>query len=70
MQTQDTDLPKTIPMLLAASLSGCDADLRATLLNHIILTGGGSLLSGFADRLNGELVRSFGNVSSMFSCAP
>jgi len=68
--TQDTDLPKTIPMLLAASLGGCDADLRATLLNHIILTGGGSLLSGFADRLNGELVRSFGNVKLQAAGSP
>jgi len=60
--TTNQELPKTIPTLISSSLGACDPDLRATLLSHIILTGGGSLLSGFADRLNGELQRAFGNI--------
>ena len=54
-------------MLLNAALSACDADLRMNLLNHVVLTGGGSLLQGFADRLNTELTRQFGNVRVLFA---
>lgn len=54
-------------MLLGSALSACDPDLRVNLLNHVVLTGGGSLLAGFADRLNFELGRQFGNVRSTHS---
>ncbi len=58
--------PKTINQLLATALNACDPDLRATLLNHVVLTGGGSLLSGFADRLNNELIRMFGGGKQVY----
>jgi len=52
--------PKTINMLCEAALSACDPDLRMNLLNHVVLTGGGSLMTGFADRLTHELNGRYG----------
>jgi actin-related protein 4 len=47
---------QTIPEMIRASLSNVDVDLRPTLLQNIVVTGGTSLVSGFTDRLNNELM--------------
>lgn len=46
---------QTIPEMIKASLLAVDVDIRPTLLQHIVVTGGTSLVSGFVDRLNSEL---------------
>jgi len=55
------DPPKTINMLVETALGACDPDLRLNLLNHVVLTGGGSLMAGFADRVAVELNNRYGN---------
>ena len=62
VQASNPNLPKTIPALISSALSACDPDMRQVLLNNIVLTGGGSMLSGFADRLNAELQRNVSHV--------
>ncbi|GBE79268.1 Actin-related protein [Sparassis crispa] len=62
MIATNPNLPKTIPALISASLSACDVDLRQVLMGNVVLTGGGSLFSGFADRLHNELTRNFPHV--------
>ncbi|KAF8897287.1 actin-related protein Arp4p [Infundibulicybe gibba] len=52
-------LPKNIPALITESLRACDPELRQVLMGNVVLTGGGSLFSGFADRLATELTRTF-----------
>ncbi|KAF8232445.1 Actin/actin-like protein [Tricholoma matsutake] len=52
-------LPQPIPTLISESLRACDPELRQVLLGNVVLTGGGSLLSGFGDRLAAELTRTF-----------
>jgi len=47
--------PQTLPELLTNSLRACEPDLRATLFNNVVLTGGGSLMSGMSDRLAYEI---------------
>jgi len=59
---QNPTLPKNIPALLSESLRACDPDLRQVLMGNVVLTGGGSLFSGFADRLETELSRNFPHV--------
>lgn len=49
------NLPPTLPNLLAGSIQACDPDLKSQLLQNVVLTGGGSLLMGFAERLNNEM---------------
>ncbi|KAF8639990.1 hypothetical protein AX17_001236 [Amanita inopinata Kibby_2008] len=56
------NLPKTIPALITESLRACDPELRQVLMGNVVLTGGGSLFPGFADRLHSELARSFQHV--------
>ncbi|KAM5535668.1 hypothetical protein V8D89_010655 [Ganoderma adspersum] len=56
------NLPKTIPSLIVASIQQCDNDLRQVLLGNVVLTGGGSLFAGFADRLAAEMGRHFQHV--------
>ncbi|GJE84617.1 actin-related protein [Phanerochaete sordida] len=56
------NLPKTIPALISSALTACDPDIRQVLLGNIVLTGGGSMLSGFADRLSAELQRNVSHV--------
>ncbi|PCH41406.1 brg1-associated factor b [Wolfiporia cocos MD-104 SS10] len=51
------NLPKPIPNLISSSLNACDMEIRQVLLGNIVLTGGGSLFAGFADRLQAELSR-------------
>jgi len=53
------NLPKTIPALVSSSLSACETEIRGLLMSNVVLTGGGSLFSGFADRLQNELARNF-----------
>ncbi|TFK43153.1 actin family [Crucibulum laeve] len=55
----NANLPKTIPALITESLRACDPELRQVLMGNVVLTGGGSLFSGFADRLSTELMRTF-----------
>ena len=53
---------KGIMELIYDSVIACDADTRQTVLQTTILTGGGSLMTGLNDRLNGELLKRFGSV--------
>ena len=46
---------QTIPEMVRASISAVDMDLRAALLQNIVVTGGTTLVNGFTDRLNNEL---------------
>ncbi|KIM64500.1 hypothetical protein SCLCIDRAFT_633828 [Scleroderma citrinum Foug A] len=59
---QNPNLPKNVPALLSESLRACDPDLRQVLMGNVVLTGGGSLFAGFADRLDNELSRNFTHV--------
>lgn len=63
-QASNPNLPKTIPNLIMSSISQCDLDLRQVLIGNVVLTGGGSLFSGFADRLSLEMSRHFQHVSA------
>lgn len=47
---------QTIPALIKACLDGVDVDLRPNLLANVVVTGSTSLLNGFNDRLNNELM--------------
>lgn len=47
---------QTIPELIKACINAVDVDLRPALLGQIVVTGGTSLLNGFNDRLNNELM--------------
>jgi actin-related protein 4 len=47
---------QTIPEMVRASLLGVDMDLRPVLLQNIVVTGGSTLVNGFTDRLNNELM--------------
>ncbi|KAI0020761.1 Actin/actin-like protein [Xylariomycetidae sp. FL0641] len=46
----------TIPELIKACLGAVDVDLRPNLLSNVVVTGGASLVNGFNDRLNNELM--------------
>jgi actin-related protein 4 len=46
---------QTIPEMVKNSISSVDMDLRAALLQNIVVTGGNTLINGFTDRLNSEL---------------
>ncbi|KAJ5668784.1 Actin-related protein 4 [Penicillium macrosclerotiorum] len=50
---------QTLPELIKASLSGVDVDIRPHLLANVVVTGASSLLYGFTDRLNHELMQLF-----------
>ncbi|KAL7620684.1 NuA4 histone acetyltransferase subunit [Parahypoxylon ruwenzoriense] len=47
---------QTIPELIKAAINAVDVDVRPNLLGNIVVTGGTSLLNGFNDRLNNELM--------------
>ncbi|KAI4129565.1 MAG: hypothetical protein LQ347_003732, partial [Umbilicaria vellea] len=47
---------QTLPALIQSSLSQVDVDIRPHLLSNVVVTGGSSLLYGFTDRLNHELM--------------
>jgi len=59
LQASNPNLPKTIPALITEALRACDPELRQVLVSNVVLTGGGSLFSGFVDRLANELGRTF-----------
>jgi actin len=42
----------------------CDADLRKDLCSAVVLAGGTSMLPGFADRINHELLKKFAGDAS------
>ncbi|KAH7375008.1 actin family [Plectosphaerella cucumerina] len=50
---------QTIPELIRSCLNAVDVDLRPNLLGNIVVTGSTSLLNGFNDRLNNELMTMF-----------
>lgn len=62
MKATNPNLPKNIPALITEALRACDPELRQVLMGNVVLTGGGSLFTGFADRLSTELTRSFPHV--------
>ncbi|EIW82242.1 brg1-associated factor b [Coniophora puteana RWD-64-598 SS2] len=62
MAASNPNMPKNIPNLLSESLRACDRDLRQVLLGNVVLTGGGSLFGGFAERLEAELSRQFTHI--------
>jgi actin-related protein 4 len=47
---------QTIPEMVRASISAVDMDLRPHLLQNVVVTGGTTLINGFTDRLNSELM--------------
>ena len=50
---------QTIPEMVKASVNAVDMDLRAHLLQNIVVTGGSTLVNGFTDRLNHEIMIMF-----------
>lgn len=50
---------QTVPELIKAALNGVDVDVRPHLLANVVVTGASSLLYGFTDRLNQELMQSY-----------
>ncbi|TRM68368.1 actin family [Schizophyllum amplum] len=48
-------VPKALMDMLSAALKACDPELRQVLMSNVVVTGGGSLLSGFTERLAHEL---------------
>lgn len=54
---QNRDQPKNIMALVQDALRTCDPELRGVLASNVVLTGGGSLVTGVLDRLNVELPR-------------
>ncbi|KIY65436.1 actin-like protein Arp4p [Cylindrobasidium torrendii FP15055 ss-10] len=61
-QQQVPQTARSLTALLSDSLRSYDVELRQVLVGNVVLTGGGSLLPGFADRLNTELSRTFQHV--------
>lgn len=57
--TGNPNQPKVIPHLVTEALRACDPELRQVLVSNIVLTGGGSLFSGLADRLSVEMSRAY-----------
>lgn len=49
-----TQLPLTLPGMIQVSLGQCHAEVRRDLCNHILVTGGASLLNGLTTRLKWE----------------
>lgn len=50
---------QTIPEMIKASLNAVDVDIRPHLLQNVVVTGASSLIFGFNDRLNQELMQMF-----------
>ena len=53
--SDDNNSNVTIKSLIHSSVAKCDVDLRNLLYGNVVITGGGSMLPGFADRLYHEL---------------
>ncbi|KAK9450774.1 actin family [Limtongia smithiae] len=54
----DTNL-QGIAELITSSVAACDVDPRSTLVNNVVLIGGSTLLQGFTERVNSEMIASF-----------
>jgi actin-related protein len=39
------------------SITNCDSDLMINMYNNIVLTGGSTLMPGFRDRFEDEIIR-------------
>lgn len=50
---------QTVTELIKSALNGVDVDIRPHLLANVVVTGASSLLYGFTDRLNQELMQTF-----------
>lgn len=50
---------QTLPEVIKASLAGVDVDIRPHLLSNVVVTGASSLVYGFTERLNHELMTLF-----------
>lgn len=46
-----------LPMLIASAISKCDVDVRRTLLQNVLMIGGGSLMDGLSARVVGDLAK-------------
>uniref|UniRef100_A0A914XRE9 Uncharacterized protein n=1 Tax=Plectus sambesii TaxID=2011161 RepID=A0A914XRE9_9BILA len=46
----------TVAQVASTSIGMCDIDIRASLYSGLIVTGGNSLMQGFVERLNHDLV--------------
>jgi actin-related protein 4 len=59
--TSDGPITKaqTIPEMVKAAIGSVDMDLRVNLLQNIVVTGGTTLLNGFSDRLQNELLAAY-----------
>jgi actin-related protein 4 len=55
-EVQQVQKAWTITEMVKASVNAVDMDLRSQLLQNIVVTGGTTLLNGFVDRLQNELV--------------
>ena len=49
--------------MLDAALKACDPELRQILMSNVVVTGGGSLLTGLTERLAHELKNHYPYVS-------
>ncbi|KAG6886068.1 hypothetical protein C0993_004058 [Termitomyces sp. T159_Od127] len=58
-QASNPNLPKHLPALIGETFRACDAELRQVLSSNVVVTGGGTLFTGFTDRLQAELTRGF-----------
>ncbi len=45
--------------LIQSSLNTIDVDVRSLLLSNVVVTGGATLLQGFTERLNAELLQMY-----------
>ncbi|RPA95862.1 Actin/actin-like protein [Choiromyces venosus 120613-1] len=62
MLTAPNPDPHTTPglnQLIANAMKDIDVELRQMILNNIVITGAGSLLYGFTDRVNAEIAAAF-----------
>ena len=50
---------QTLPGLVKMCINQCDVDLRPMLLASVVVTGGGSLIKGLPERIQGDLMRMF-----------
>ncbi|KAI8974285.1 actin family [Pilobolus umbonatus] len=46
----------SVSQLVINSINACDTDLRPLLFNNVIITGGNTLIPGFIERLNSDLL--------------
>ncbi|KAM3848907.1 actin-like protein 7A [Vipera latastei] len=59
-----------LPLLTMTSLNKCDVTLKKNLMGNILLCGGCTMLKGFADRFQRELIRMCPNDNPISSASP